>query len=219
MEDEGAKRGRGRPRTSPEGRGNTLTITINPHTRAALEEASAKLNRSLSQTAEQAIERGRIVGDLGAAGAAVADVLQTMLRVAANVERTLGDPTLSIEARDELRRRWAEIAKEALPNVEPASAARQAAAAAVSAMRFAAMEARESRMRDLHGEKEDAVARRLRHIAMARLFPGAAGWADAHSDLTAASLADDGATGANIATVLLLAAGAESAIRRTGDAQ
>jgi hypothetical protein len=105
----------GRPRLSPEGRGASLTISINPNTRVALEEASTKLGRSLSQTAEFAIERGRFLGDLGAAAPSVAVAINLMLRFAAEVQRDEGDPSSSDSARAELREGWKLIAEHALP--------------------------------------------------------------------------------------------------------
>jgi hypothetical protein len=105
----------GRPRLSPEGRSASLTISINPHTRVALEEASTRLGRSLSQTAEFAIERGRFLGDLGAAAPSVAVAINLMLRFAAEVQRDEGDPSSSDSARAELREGWKLIAEHALP--------------------------------------------------------------------------------------------------------
>jgi|GEM_PF-3898839 len=209
-ENSAEKRGRGRPRSAPEGRGGTLTISINPHTRAALEAASAKLGRSLSQTAEYAIERGRIVGDLGAAAPAVADALQAMLRAASEI----GDPTSSVVARDELRRTWVKIAEHAIPNVIE-DAATAAATAAISAMRFAAIDAY-SEVRT-GAEGDERLERSLKHLqkmSTAQLFPGSSGWDEAEADFRAAAEVAGGAITDTLENLLTAAAAAARAYAR-----
>lgn len=217
MESGEEKRGRGRPRTVPEGRGGTLTITINPHTRADLEKASAQLGRSLSQTAEYAIERGKLLGELGVAGPAVADALQDMLRAANTTRGILGDPTASIEARDDLRARWQEIAKRALPNVEPAPAGVQAAQAAVSAMRFAAMDAYAAYACDLPDETLDPIERHLRRLSLAQLYPGLPDWDAAKAALETAAASADEEIASSIRALLAIATGAEHMVKRAED--
>ena len=128
----------GRPRTSPEGRGATLTITINPRIRAALEIAASQLDRSLSQTAEQAIERGRLLGELGSASVGIIDTVNLMLRYAAEGARREGDPDLSFAARDVLRDGWMKIARGALP------AATDKLVREFNAVRYAALDAAEA---------------------------------------------------------------------------
>ena len=210
-----AVRPRGRPKASPEGRGSTLTITINPQTRASLEAAAGQLGRSLSQTAEYAIERGRIVGELGAAGSAVADVLQNMLRTAIEIRDTIGDPTTSVQARDELRRSWAMAAQAALPNVSVAPPGQAAAKAAISAMRHAAIDA----FGELHAlaASESALADaadHVRKISNAQLYPGSPGWQEAAEGLQSVAEMRGGAIAELLDLVLRTAEAAERANAR-----
>jgi hypothetical protein len=104
--------------------------------RAYLEKASQELGRSLSQTAELAIERGRVFGELGFGGPAVADALREMIVAAAAVNDTWGAPTESHRAREELRRSWADIAENAIPAMNERRNAELSARASMAAFNF-----------------------------------------------------------------------------------
>lgn len=217
MSDGGSeKRGRGRPKSEGGGRGSTLTISIAPQTRAALEEASAAIGRSLSQTAELAMERGQIFGALGDAGPAVASVMQEMLIAAKATVETLGAPTASKRARDDLRKRWVQIAQAALPNIADAPPWQQAANAAISAMRHAAIDARLP-MSPADAEANDTIrvcAKHLRQIANAKAYPGSPDWPAVEADLEAAAVETGGDFAEDVQAVLSLARAADRAVKR-----
>lgn len=187
------KRGRGRPRSSEAGRTSTLTITINPHTRASLEASQAQLGRSLSQTAEIAIERGRLLGDLGTAGPAIAAALQEMLRAAVEVHNTVGDPAFSGQARDALRERWTQIAGASLKDLEQSPARLVAIQSAMSATRHAAANAYGTLMSiDPTGERLARVREQLLGMTVDRVFVGSPDWPETRDSLRAAASVEGG---------------------------
>lgn len=167
------------PKAPKSGKGAAILVRVTQDLRTSIDAEAARTGRSISQVVEHAIVRGRALGDLGGDG--VADAIQAMLKAAQDIRDTTGNPTTSIPARDALRARWTKIAAEALPIVVQQDAGEEAAAAAVSAMRFAAIDALESLSAALKGDP--MVEKCIGAIARARLHPGAAGWKSAREQM------------------------------------
>jgi hypothetical protein len=209
---EEVRRSRGRPRSSPEGRSSTLTMTISPQTRAYLESAASRMGRSLSQTAEHEIERGKLLAELGSCGPLVADELLHMLRAATAVIATVGDPTLTKLARDELRKRWQVIAARALPDLTYPLPSESAAVAAISSMRFAAIDAAGELATAAPNDEtvRDVVGR----IASGEIHPGLPSWDQARRELEMAAEIDRGHVGEVMSGLLGIARAAEAMVAR-----
>jgi hypothetical protein len=177
------------PKEAEPGTRVSLGLKVTAETKALIDKRARQSGRTQSQEAELLLDQARMLASLDAAGPAVADTLQVMLKVAKEVGETIGSPTTSVEARDALRARWVEIAKNALPNVEAASAAQHAATAAISAMRFAAISAydaiAESYPIDLP-ELGDAP-NHLLDVTRAKLHPGSPAWPTARTEFVAAA--------------------------------
>lgn len=123
------------------GKGAAMTTRVTRELRAALDAEAARWGWTVGQVAEMWLQRGRLFGDFGAAGPAIAETTLSLLISANEVIRQHGHPTTSVKARDELRLRWREIASKMLPETRDSSPDRAAAEALVSAVRYAAIDA------------------------------------------------------------------------------
>lgn len=90
-------------------------MTMSPVTKARLEQLAKMSGRSVSQTAELAIERGRLLGELETAGPAVEDALMAMLAFAVRVKAEIDDPSKSFAGRDALKVGWGALAGRVIP--------------------------------------------------------------------------------------------------------
>ncbi len=190
----------------------SLGLKVTAETKAKLDALARESGRTQSQEAEAAIERGHLLGDLTRAGPAVGAVLQEMLRAASATVATLGDPTESEEARNDLRGRWVQIAQTALPVIAKPAPSKLAAKAAVSAMRHAAWNA--LLRRPPGGLVAEACVRSLGQIAAELAYPGLPDWPAVEAELQAATVEDSGEFAEDVQTVLLLARAADRAFQR-----
>jgi hypothetical protein len=192
----------------------SLGLKVTPETKALLDGRARANSRTQSQEAEAWIEQAKALNDLGDAGAGVSEAITAMVREALKIHQQTGGVTRSVAARDELRRRWTEIAATALPNVSE-TAAVSAAKAAISAMRYAAI--------DLYAELERAsgteVAAGLKEyvlqINLAQLYPGSARWPQAKALFEQVASDERGPIGDCVKVLLGQAAAAELAERRS----
>ncbi len=209
------------PKVADPGTRVSLGLKVTAETKAQLESLARASGRTQSQEAEAAIERGRILGDLADAGPAVANVLQEMLRAASSTVDALGDPTASEEARDDLRKRWVQIAQSAFPDIAYPAPWEQAAKAAVSALRHAAIDARGKWLDGDRsaGKSVASCGRYLGQIATAQLYPGVSGWPAAETALTALAAEAGGDLADDVEAILSLARAAASAVRQAEKAR
>jgi hypothetical protein len=213
MEVAMANTGKREAKAPKSGKGSAILARVTQELRQAIDAEAERTGRSISQVVELWLEQARALGDPGAAGTAVADALQSMLRAVHEIRRTMGPPTASVEARDALRSRWVEIAQKALPYVETNSA-QTAAEAAISAMRFAAISAYDFIAENGPIDKPELrdVPNRLLDIgARAKLHPGSPTWPEARSELQAAANIG-GAIGDSLKALIALADAAAQAV-------
>lgn len=218
MEGQPKKRGP-KPKPATPGTRVALGLVVSAEMKAWIDERAREGGRSQSREVERLVELGRqaqFLEDLGDAGRGVGEALQSMIAAANDVKRSVGDPATSLDARDELRRRWVAIAANALPQVSE-SAATAAAKAAISAMRYAALDAR-SEISRLAAPDDNLLAAAMDLLtsfnAGPLLHPGQTGWSEARAALGAAADSHKGAVADCLRNVISAADAAERAVAR-----
>lgn len=209
-------RPRGRPpKMTPAEPRIPIGLRVSPEVKEVLDQQARAHGHTQSQEAVRLIQLGLV---MGAASPAVSDALQAMVKAAADVGAAVGDPAASMAARDELRRRWRDIAANVLPHVtEPAAIS--AAKAAISATRFAALDAYTAASGV--NAPSPALQKAKDHMAAMNgasgrpsdpLFPGRPDWPQARSELKAAADEYGGTVGGAISALLDIADAAERAL-------
>lgn len=197
------------------GKGSAILARVTQDLRGRIDREAERTGRSISQVAEMAIERGLAFGELGAAGPAVADTVQAMLRAAVHVRNSVGDPGFSLLAREELRRRWGEVISKSLTSLEQPPAGQVAMQSAISAVSHAAADAFDVLVAIDPGGERSALARDyLLSLTAGGVAPGSPEWPEAHRELLAAARELGGDFETHI-TALLAMADAMEKLRAT----